>query len=355
MRICIIGGGNIGTLLAAEFANKGHRVVLYVSQPGKWGTELSVYAPDDSLLFATDSFSVTDCLESAVTSAEQIWITYPSFMFPKLSRQLLPLVKPGQVLFIIPGSGGAEFFFDEHIKKGCTLCGLQRVHSIARVREYGKSVYMLGRKDQVHLASIPRHQAVQYAQTVSQMLEMPCHTLDNYLVATLTPSNPILHTSRLHSMFSDYLEGHVYERNSLFYEEWNNSSSELLLACDAELQALCCAMKPLNMDGVCSLKIHYQSDTADEMTTKIRSIPAFKGLLSPMKHTGQGWVPDFTSRYFTADFSYGLKIVLDIGHLFGIPMPNIEKIWNWYVNVGRPNSYFQLLEGSKEALISKYI
>lgn len=355
MRVCIIGGGNIGTLLAAEFAYKGYEVVLYVSKPEKWGKELSVYAPDDSLLFVTDSFSVTDCLESAVASAEQIWITYPSFMFPNLSQQMLGLVKPGQVIFVVPGSGGAEFFFGEHINKGCTLCGLQRVHSIARVRQYGKSVYMLGRKDQVHLASIPQCKAEQYANTVAQMLEMPCHTLDNYLVVTLTPSNPILHTSRLYSLFSDYQEAYVYDRNFLFYEEWDNRSSELLLACDAELQALCRKLKPLNMDGVRSLQIHYQSNTAEEMTAKIRSIPAFRGLLSPMKYTGLGWVPDFTSRYFTADFSYGLKIVLDIGHFFEVPMPNVEKIWNWYVNICQPHSCFQLPECSKEALISKYI
>lgn len=31
MKTCIIGGGNIGTLLAAEFAHKNYEVSLYTS------------------------------------------------------------------------------------------------------------------------------------------------------------------------------------------------------------------------------------------------------------------------------------------------------------------------------------
>lgn len=35
MNITVIGGGNIGTLMAAEAANKGHNVTVYTSKPYK--------------------------------------------------------------------------------------------------------------------------------------------------------------------------------------------------------------------------------------------------------------------------------------------------------------------------------
>ena len=41
-----------------------------------------------------------------------------------------------------------------------------------------------------------------------------------------------------------------------------------------------------------------------------------KGLLSPMYKSENGWRVDWNSRYFTADFPFGLKILIDIAKLF---------------------------------------
>lgn len=40
MNITVVGGGNIGTLMAAEAAAKGHNVTVYTSRPGEWGKML---------------------------------------------------------------------------------------------------------------------------------------------------------------------------------------------------------------------------------------------------------------------------------------------------------------------------
>lgn len=332
MKVCVIGGGNIGTLLSAEFAHKGYETVIYTSKPEKWSDTLTVLNQDDSVWFETDNFTVTDSLETAVTGAEQIWLVQPSFMFPDTAEKLLPLVKAGQMIMCVPGAGGAEFSFAPHIEKGCVLCGLQRVHSIARLNQYGKAVYMLGRKPNLQLAAIPPHKTQHYADIVSEMLDLPCEALPNYLVVTLTPSNPILHTTRIYSMFKDYKKGDSFDHNILFYEEWTDEASRIMIDCDAELQEICRRIDRLDLRMVKSLKVHYESDTVEKMTAKISGIPAFKGLTSPMKETEPGvWVPDFSSRYFTADFPFGLKVILDTGRLVGAEIPNIEKIWSWYL------------------------
>lgn len=344
LKICILGGGNLGTLLAAEFAHQGFEVVIHTSAPSNWDKEISVFSSDDEFLFKATNFVVTNSLRDAVHNADQIWITLPAFLFPQLAESLLPLVHSGQTIFCVPGSGGAEFSFFPLIQKGCTFCGLQRVHSIARLKEYGRSVYMLGRKSCLQLASIPRSETKKQCAIVSEMLKLPCEALDNYLIVTLTPSNPILHTSRLYSMFKDYRPEIAYDHNFLFYEEWSDDASIVLFQCDDELQNLCRVLNGLNLEKVVSLKEYYESYTPEAMTAKMRSIKAFKGLTSPMKQTRGGWIPDFSSRYFTADFAYGLKVILDISAAEGTNMPALAMLWNWYLQTSPLSSKHFVLQ-----------
>lgn len=354
-KICIIGGGNIGTLLAAEFAAKDYAVCVYTSQFSIWNGTLQVFSPEEDLVLNASGIEATDNLSYAVSNAQQIWVTLPSFMFPKIAEELYPIVSPGQIIFCSPGAG-AEFYFRPMIEKGCTLCGLQRVHSISRLKERGKSVYMLGRKDQVYVAVIPKHNGALCCGLVTQQLNMPCFLLENYLAITLTPSNPILHTARLYSMFIDFSPGVVYDHNILFYEEWSDFSSDILLKCDAELQTICRALPELDLHSVKSLKEHYESNTVSQMTKKIRNIKAFKGILSPMSETPNGWVPDFNDRYFVADFAFGLKIIRDIARVLRILSPSLDAVWNWYRSISnsKPDQCFKIQLTTKDELINFY-
>lgn len=351
MKMTVIGGGNIGTLIAAEMAYKGNEVTVYTSKPGQWSKEPEVLDAKGQFLFKGSLRHVTDSMEEALQSAELIWITVPAQMFTNIEKKMFPHVKKGQYIGVVPGSGGAEFAFSKLINKGCVLFGLQRVPFIARLKEYGASVYMLGRKSQLQLGSIPATQAPELSGMAQEWFDMECVSLPNYLSVTLTPSNPILHTARIYTMFQDYEEGRVYSRNFLFYEEWDDTDSKMLIACDKELQQLCRTI-PLDLAAVKSLCVHYDSFDAVAMTKKLRSIPAFLGLNSPMKQSGGGWVLDFSSRYFTSDFSYGLKIIKDLAKLYEQPAPNINRIWDWYKQIApmEEEQVFELRMEKKELM-----
>lgn len=336
MRISVIGGGNIGTLMAAEFAAAGHEVVVCASRPEEWSPRIEVLDQDDGLLFESELSEVTSDLDSAVGDADIVWITYPTFMLPDLAARLLPNIHAGQFIGVVPGND-AEFFFSEHIARGAVLFGLQRVHSIARLKQRGKSVYMLGRKPEIQVAALPASRTREVASSVEGLFQIETVALPNYLVETLTPSNPILHTTRIRSMFRDWEPGKTYDRNILFYEEWDIPSAELLLECDEELQRVCRALESrlgLDLSLVKPLSVHYESQTAEAMQAKISGIPAFRGLASPMKETSPGrWAPDFESRYFKADFAYGLRAIRDISALAGVPVPHIDEVLAWYERV----------------------
>lgn len=348
-KVLIIGGGNIGTLIAADIAEKAD-VTVYSSRAREWAERISVYDDNGALCFTSGRIAVTDDPENATKNADWVFVTVPAFMFGDIAKRMENSVSAGQVICVVPGGGGAEFAFKRLSDKGATLVGFQRVHSIARLKEYGKSVCALGRKNRIEIASIPSRLAAGLCAEIEKLFSMPCTSLNNYLCLTLTPSNPILHTSRLYALFRDYRREKTYERNSLFYEEWDDFSSRVLLEMDAELQALCAAI-PLDLREVVSLKNHYESFSVQAMTEKIRSIAAFKGIYTPMRADGGKYRPDFSSRYFISDFDFGLKIIYDIAVLFGVKTPVIKSVLDWYFSVtDESRSVFEMKIGKDELL-----
>lgn len=335
MNITIVGGGNIGTLMAGDFAAAGHSVTMLVSDPARWSNTLQVLGEGDTLLKEGPLALVTDNAALAMASPEVVFITHPTFMLEETAQRLAPFVAEEQLIGIVPGACG-EFFFGEALNRGATIFGLQRVHDIARIKERGASVYSLGRKSEIQIGTLPSTQSERVASLMADLFAMPAVALPNYLIETLTPSNPILHTTRICSMFRQWEEGITYPRNILFYEEWDVPSAELLLACDDELQSLCRALEratELDLSLVRPLREHYESADAAALAAKISSIPAFRGLTSPMKEIGpEQWIPDFQSRYFRADFAYGLKAIRDIAALAMVPTPFMDDVYHWYTS-----------------------
>lgn len=153
--------------------------------------------------------------------------------------------------------------------------------------------------------------------------------LPNYLNVTLTPSNPILHTSRLYSIFKDYNSKKGYDEPPLFYEEWNNESSEILIKCDNELHNIISKLDEIDLSHIKPLLEHYESHDAISLTNKIKSIRGFKGLTTPSIFENGKYAPDLNSRYFTADFPYGLMIIKAFGIIANTKTPMIDELLRW--------------------------
>lgn len=345
MKITVIGAGNIGTQFAAAFAAKGNEVTVFASKPEKISNTLTIVDENGNVTAKGTLALVTSDIEKAVKDAEYVFVTYPAFMLKDIAHKMYNYVSTGVKIGVIPGTGGAEFAFKRLIEdKGVILFGLQRVPAVARLKEYGKTVCVTGYRDRLKLAGIPKSSLRGIGDLLTETFSIPCDILPNYLSVTMTPSNPILHTTRLCTEFADYKEGVVYQKNILFYEEWADESSKLLFACDDELQEVCRKLKELDLSDVRSLKEHYESDTVEKLTAKIRSIKSLQGLGSPMKEVEGGFVPDFSSRYFTADFPYGLSILQQLAQIAGVEVPNMTSTLNWYKRVSGDTTEFRLAD-----------
>ena len=79
---------------------------------------------------------------------------------------------------------------------------------------------------------------------------------------------------------------------------------------------------------------HYDSVDEVGLTNKITSIKSFKGLTTPSKINENGkYVPDFSSRYFTADFPFGLEIMIEFAQITNVHCPNMIMVDKWYRTV----------------------
>ena len=337
----MVGGGNIGTQFACICASKGFSTKLYCSQPDLFDGILECVNEYNETTIGKLTL-ITDDLPEALADSKVVFVTYPAFMMYDFAKYMLPFILEETIICVTPGTGGAEFAFAECLEQGAKLIGLQRVPSVARLEKKGKRVRCEGLRPELFIGSIPSDVGYDFAVLMEKLWDIPCRTLPNYLSVTLTPSNPILHTTRLRTLFSDYYPGKYYERNPLFYGEWSDESSKLLLACDEELQNMFKIMKNFDFSCVKSLKQHYESSTVEAMTRKICSIKSLHGLRSPMIQENGGWMPDFKSRYFVADFPYGLAIIESFAEILRCNIPNIRETMNWYRMVTGDSAKFDI-------------
>ncbi len=331
MNITIVGAGNIGTQFALHCADKKHNVIIFTKRFKEISKKLTISDKENNIIKSAEINFATDNPELAFKNADLIFVTVPAFLMKQSAEIIKKYVKSNTLIGIIPGLGGGELAFS--IVKNCVIFGLQRLPSVARLVEYGKNVCVEGYRNELFVASIPIDKADYCAKIMAGIFDMKCSPLPNFLNLTLTPSNSILHTSRLYSLFKDWHDEKVYDYIPLFYEEWDNKSSELLLKCDEEVQNICKSLKDFDLSGVKSLKEHYESYTIEDLTKKITSIKGFKGLTTPSVKYKKGYIPDFNSRYFKADFPYSLALIKQIADLIKSPPPteNINLLLNWYV------------------------
>ena len=357
MKVTIAGGGNIGTQFAVHFAEKQHEVTVYTSTPELYDGQINIVDDAGNIRHEGKIAKATDDPEIAFKEAEVVIVTMPATMMSTIAATIQKYLNPSAVIGLVPGSGGGECAFRNSIEKGNILFGIERVPAIARLVQKGKSVRSIGYRNELHVAAIPRSAAEKCAEMIEDVFEIPVKIIPNYLNLTMTPSNPILHTSRLKTMFDGWHSGVWYDRVPLFYEDWNDAASEVLFACDEEVQKICRDIKDIDLSYVKSLKDHYESYTVESMTKKISGIPAFAGLKTPMIKEANGYIPDLHSRYFTADFSYGLCIIKQIGEFAGTSTPQIDAVLEWYKSIAIEHESFSFSDygiGDYSSLMAFY-
>lgn len=332
MKVCVVGAGNIGLVLASTLCLQGkYDVVVYTHNPFD-SSKLVFEDAENDKKYTDLNFDVETNLKDAISDADYVLCTYPAFLRKDFVEESKPYYSEGCKLGFFSGYGGVEYMCKDLVEKGVTIFGLQRVPFVAR-QSNKEIATCLSRKSNLFIASIPKNKAQEICQEIEEMIGIPTVELNEYLAVTLVPSNPLLHLCGLYNVFKDYKEGDYFDRQLMFYDEWNDETSELLLQYDDELQEICNRMKPLDLKEIVSLRTYYESPDAEAMTRKLKSIEAFKVVQVPLVEKDNKYYPDFNSRMFLEDFPYGIAIIKYFGTLTNVETPAIDKILKFYEDI----------------------
>lgn len=345
--ICIIGGGNEGHYLSALIGSREeYNVSILTSTPELFGDCIESIDANNGEITVGRLTKASSNPADVIPNADMILFAVPSNIYKKYLDNIFSFVSDGTVLGFIPGTGGVEFLAEKFIiDKHCPVFGTQRVPSGTKLICKGKSVNSLGSRKDLRIASFPSSFNAEICDLMSFLLRIDCVDLPNYLSVTLTPSNPILHTSRLYGLFHDYVQGQEYPEQLSFYKKWDDFSSEMLIGCDDELQEACKKMSRYDLSGILSLKEHYEISTmngntdVEKMTNKIRQLVYLKDGVPMIRQENGSFVPNFESRYFTEDFPFGLCIVKDFCRICGVDTPHIDRVLGWYDKLFHKNYY----------------
>ena len=331
-KVCICGGGNLGHVVTGFLAaHQDCEVSLLTRHPERWQHQLEISTPEGEKLQGTIQHITSNPAE-VIPEADIVLFCLPGFSIREELKLIRPHLSAKTAVGTVVSSTG--FFFEAMAILPATtpLFGFQRVPFIARTIEYGRSAALLGYKPTLHVAIEQTEDKEPLRALIEHLLHTPTVLMQSHYEVSLTNSNPLLHPSRLYAMWKDWHEGMVYPEHTLFYEQWTDEASQLLIDMDREFFALLNVL-PVRKGSIPTILDYYESTDAASLTRKLQSIEAFKGIRSPMKQVEGGFVPDIDSRYFTEDFPYGLRIIQQLARKHHITTPVIDKVMAWGLRI----------------------
>jgi hypothetical protein len=337
MKIGIIGSGNLGTAMAADLARK-NEVKIYTTKPADFSLNLQykelggIGGWESTLKAASNSY------REVVSDAELILVALPTFLIKIAVKNILPYISKDAIVGFAPGAGGVEYLANDLIEEGITVFGFERVPCVSRLEVYGKIV-AASKKKSYRIAALPYNRSSDIAAIIEKLFERPCGVLSNFIALTLTPT---LHTSRLYDLYKDYVMDEELDYSPYFYREWRDSASIICFDLDRELHNVCRALTGHGIDAseVVPYSIHYESETPQQLTAKLRSIPSLNNILGPLTSLPNGkYILDLGSRYFIESFPYRLCIVKGLAELVKTAVPETDKVISWYCKLAGKNYY----------------
>jgi hypothetical protein len=333
MKICICGGGNLGHVTAGFFAAQDDlQVSLLTTKPECWSQYLEVVDAYGKT-YKGKLERISSEPKDVIPESDIVLVCLPGFAIHDVLCSIAPYIDKRTWVGTVVSSTG--FFFEAMnvLPKEQPLFGFQRVPFISRIIIYGHSAELKGYKESLSVAVEQTDDKENVRKVLERLFNTPTNLLDSYYEVSLSNSNPLLHTARLYTLWKDWKPGMSYDNNPFFYADWTLEASELLIKMDEEFQQL---LKEIGLKegSIPTVLDYYESHDSASLTQKIRSIPAFQGILSPMIVNKFGrFEPDFNSRYFTEDFPYGMKFIVETANLYSFKLSIIPNVLNWGCNV----------------------
>lgn len=355
-KICIVGGGNAAHALAALLPFKGYETSMYCSfrdeadrmkagidaQGGYMLANFASHNKPAGAVKGTPSLISKDPSE-VIPGADVLIMPLPSFAYPGILKEIKDYLREGQIMCVTPGQGAFDWYAREilgdDLMDKIVVMGLMPMPFNCRIEEFGKVVnvqelkrnYTIGVSP---IGALPKCQKL--IEDIFGSVEPAGH--GSFLECTMYPINAVIHPARLRTLLMSWKPGDVLPENPLFYEEFTAEAAKMM---DDINKDLIVVGKALTKQGVPASIPHifdwlavyvYNEDKDSNLQKFFQTNDAYKGFrcpLIPAEDGKEGFVPDFTNRYFTEDINCGLCGYKGLADIAGVETPTIDSIIEW--------------------------
>lgn len=357
LRIVICGGGRTGHLNAILFKQLADVEVRLLTHNRdivaryQAGNDLTALLPDGGTLSARLD-GVSCHAGDVLHDADIVVMTQPAHVRLAALQEMVDFLPTDKKVFLgaIPGFCGFDWLAENVLegRDNIVIWGMKDVPHTAFDLTPGQSVRMGGAKSVLHIALHDRENTgdgVILQQYLQRLYQCPVELLQSFLEITLTPGNPIMHSSVIYGLIGPYGQWHerAFDEPLCWWSDCPEIGAYFLERCDAESQALCRKIArdlEVDLSSVRPLKHEiadaYGSQIRDARTmwSVLTTNRAYDGIQAPLvaDESGTGWVMDRQSRAFHEDVAFGLALLVEMGRRMAVPLPHIQEIFSWCVN-----------------------
>ena len=316
MKIAVVGAGNSGCALAADYAGRGHDVTLIKTSRSVHEDNFTYLEQHDQTIVMDEFGTETVCkiahlsrdVNDIAGCSIVILCTQTGFHSQVLQR-IVPLLVPGQVLLIVPGYLSTAYVLSLKPADGVIIAEGESNFIDGRISEPGR--FKVGFRNVRNPIGIYPAAAAEEGKEKLNMLGTPFHYLKSVVEAALHNPNMIVHTvgavmsiPRIEATGGDYC---------MYHEVFTPSVWRLLEALDGEkmqvLEHLGC--EPVPYAEACKFR-----NSLDEQRSGKEVFYEYASM--PTRAKGPQSV---NSRYITEDVPQGLVLLESLGKTLGIATP----------------------------------
>lgn len=357
--IAVLGGGNGGHAIAANLSLAGFKVNFF---------ELPQFAESFEKVLRTKEIQIqgisidgvaklnlaTTDIQQAIKDAEVIFVITPAFGHKAMAEVCAPFVQDGQIIVLMPGSGGSlEFvniFKQRKVKREVTFAESCTLPYGARLKGPGH-VSVLINAMILPTGVFPSKKTEEVIPKLKPFYPMITPAKD-VLEAAINNPNPIVHpvATLLSATRIEHSKGEFY----LYAEGMTPAVARTYESLNQERLSICKALgyKLHHWDNL-EFKDYNLGETEEEcryriLNTSMDAAFGKDGIYAGIKMKGPEHLKD---RYVTEDVPYGMVLLSTLGDLLGVPTPTHDAVIQLASVINRTD-YWKTGRGMKQLGLS---
>jgi len=358
--VAVLGGGNGGHAVAANLSLAGFKVNFFelpgFAEPFERVLRTKEIRIEGVSIDGTAKLNLaTIDIQQAIKDAEVIFVITPAFGHKVMAEVCAPFVQDGQIIILMPGSGGslefANIFKKKKVKREITFAESCTLPYGARLKGPGH-VSILINAVILPTGVFPSKKTGDVIPKLKQFYPTIIPAKD-VLEAAINNPNPIVHpvATLLSAARIEHSKGEFY----LYSEGMTPVVARTFESLNAERLSICKALgyKLFHWDNL-EFKNYPLGETEEEcrhriLNTSMDAAFGKDGIYAGIKMKGPENLRD---RYVTEDVPYGMVLISTLGNLIGVETPTHDAVIQLASVINRAN-YWKTGRGVKELGLSK--